>query len=109
MMFMSRYEISRQQSAQTTIINSRIGLLGRLLRAVHFVNVDITHNRAERQIVIVWRARNADARPLLRIIDPALEQWRWPVADVWHSADRVLGECLPLCQVRIDITAQLSD
>ena len=102
-MIMSTALTQGQHVARTTQINSRIGVLGRLLDSVGFVNVDIRHDRARRQVVIVWRGRYADARRLLYIIDPTLEEWRWPVLDIWHGADTALGEPALFCQVRIDI------
>lgn len=93
----------RQQVLKTTLINCRIGLLERLLKATNFVNVDITHNRADRQAVLVWRTPRPDPAHLLRIIDPALEQWRWPVLDIWGSAD-ASGSAGVFCQIRIDVS-----
>lgn len=99
-MIMSTYHERGQMSRRRWIL-ARADLLRRLLRAVGFVNVDIIYSGAENQLIIHDRALVPDAAPLLAVIDPVLERWGWPVADVWQS-----HAPLPfarLVQIRVDV------
>lgn len=95
-------EAARQRRAGRNAITLRATLLGKLLRAVGFVNVDIKHSHADRQIVLVWHGTAANAVPLLRVIDPILERWSWPILDIWQPAEH--AQRVAFCQIRIDVS-----